>query len=179
VPAYLISPFEQSQESIVHHLIQPLTHLTMSETDHSCQAGPASLLDTLHSWDTHLASTTAGYSTRLYAGFYAISVLASLWVYFVARRLPPGALRGLACLPVVLLQLAATPLLVDRHRTAVLIVPVCGIFSLSAFKVSGGDLVDSQSCGVGFLECRGGTQGPNHVWFNLSEQTSSYGGCRV
>lgn len=108
----------------------------MSETEHSCQPGPASLLDTLHSWDTQLASTTAGYFTRLYAGFYIISFLASVWVYFVARRLPPGGLRTLACLPVVVLQMAATPLLVDRHRTAVLIVPVCGIFSLSAFKVS-------------------------------------------
>jgi hypothetical protein len=113
----------------------------MSETDSICQADPASLLDTLHSWDTRLASTTAGYLTRLYAGFYTISVLASLWVYFVARRLPPGPLRALACLPVVLLQMAATPFLVDRHRTAVLIVPVCGIFSLSAFKVGPGIVV--------------------------------------
>lgn len=91
----------------------------------------------LQSWHgTWLVSTAAGYTTRLYAGFYLISILAAVWVFFVARRLPPGRWRALACLPVVLLQLAATPLLVDRTRTAVLIVPVCGTFSLAAFKAS-------------------------------------------
>jgi hypothetical protein len=92
-------------------------------------------LSTLQHWDAQLSSTAAGYSLRLYAGFYTISILASLWVYYVARRLSPGPWRALACLPVVALQLAATPLLVDHTRTAVLIVPVCGTLSLSAFKV--------------------------------------------
>lgn len=98
-------------------------------------SNPGSLLDTLHYWDTQLSSTTAGYFTRLYAGFYIISIVASVWVYFVARKLQPGPWRALACLPVVVLQLAATPFLVDRTRTAVLIVPVCGMLSLAAFKV--------------------------------------------
>jgi hypothetical protein len=95
-------------------------------------------LSTLQHWDAQLSSTAAGYSLRLYAGFYTISILASLWVYYVARRVSPGPWRALACLPVVALQLAATPLLVDRTRTAVLIVPVCGTLSLSAFKVRPG-----------------------------------------
>lgn len=109
--------------------IQPVMADTMQASN------PGSLLDTLQYWDTQLSSTAAGYFTRLYAGFYTISIVASLWVYFVARRLPPGLARALVCLPVVVLQLAATPVLVDRTRTAVLIVPVCGILSLAAFKV--------------------------------------------
>lgn len=96
------------------------------------------VLNRLQSWDARLSSTAAGYFARVCAGFYAISILASLWAYFVARRLPPGRWRALACSPVVALQMAATPLLVDRTRTAVLIVPVCGTLSLSAFKVGAG-----------------------------------------
>lgn len=92
-------------------------------------------LDTLQAWDAALAPSTAGYFARLYAGLYTISIAASLWVYCVAGRLPPGLTRAAACLPVVVLQLAATPLLVDRTRTPVLIVPVCGMLSLAAFKV--------------------------------------------
>lgn len=95
----------------------------------------ALFLGTLQAWDAALACSTAGYFARLYAGFYTISIAASLWVYCVARRLPPGLSRAAACLPVVVLQLAATPLLVDRTRTPVLIVPVCGMLSLAAFKV--------------------------------------------
>ena len=93
------------------------------------------LLDTIKSLDATLTSTAAGYFTRLYVGFYTISIISSVWVYFFASKLRPGLSRALACLPVVLLQLAATPLLVDRLRTPVLIVPVCGTFSLAAFKV--------------------------------------------
>lgn len=85
--------------------------------------------------DSWLASSTAGYFTRLYGYFYATCILATLWVFYVGRRLAPGLPRMLACLPVVVLQLSITPLLVDRTRTPVLIVPVMGIFSLSAFKV--------------------------------------------
>lgn len=86
-------------------------------------------------FDAWLSSSSTGYITRLYGYFYAISILASCWVFYVARGLPPGPWRALACLPVSALQLAVTPFLVDRHRTPVLIVPVMGIFSLSAFKV--------------------------------------------
>lgn len=114
---------------------------------------PGSLLDTLQYWDAQLSSTAAGYFTRLYAGFYTISIVASVWVYFVARKLHPGPWRALACLPVVVLQLAATPFLVDRTRTAVLIVPVCGMLSLAAFKVraQAGVTVDM----ICFGQCRG------------------------
>lgn len=96
---------------------------------------PSSLLSALFSASSPQSSSTLAYFTRLYYGFYAISILASLWVYHVARRLPPGPMRAAACAPIVLLQMAATPLLIDRLRTPVLIVPVCGTLSLAAFKV--------------------------------------------
>jgi len=98
-------------------------------------AGTSSFWAASQALEARVTSTAAGYIMRLYAGFYAISILSSLWVYFVARKLPPGRWRGLACAPVVLLQMAATPVLVDRLRTPVLIVPVSGILSLAAFKV--------------------------------------------
>lgn len=86
-------------------------------------------------FDAWLLSSSTGYIIRLYGYFYAISILASCWVFYVARGLAPGPWRALACLPVSAAQLAVTPFLVDRHRTPVLIVPVMGIFSISAFKV--------------------------------------------
>jgi hypothetical protein len=100
----------------------------------SITAGSTALA-AIRSFDSWLSSSSTGYYIRLYGYFYAICIIASLWVFYVARRLQPGLQRALVCLPVVVLQLAATPVLVDRHRTAVLIVPVCGIFSLAAFKV--------------------------------------------
>jgi hypothetical protein len=100
----------------------------------SITAGSTALA-AVRSFDSWLSSSSTGYYIRLYGYFYAICIVASLWVFYVARRLQPGLQRALVCLPIVVLQLAATPVLVDRHRTAVLIVPVCGILSLAAFKV--------------------------------------------
>jgi hypothetical protein len=101
---------------------------------HGFAAG-STALTAIRSFDSWLSSSSTGYYIRLYGYFYAISIVASLWVFYVARRLQPGLQRALACLPIVVLQLAATPVLVDRRRTAVLIVPVMGILSLAAFKV--------------------------------------------
>jgi hypothetical protein len=127
--------------------------------DNTLPHHPGSLLDTLQYWDSQLSSTAAGYFTRLYAGFYTINIVASIWVYFVARKLQPGRWRALACLPVVVLQMAATPFLVDRTRTAVLIVPVCGMLSLAAFKVRAHALASLADC----TQCHGGGSMPSLV----------------
>lgn len=76
-------------------------------------------------------------AARLGALYSLLCALSACWVFFVAARLPPGRARLLACAPVVALLLAATPWLVDRRHAAILIVPVTGMLSLSAFKVRG------------------------------------------
>jgi hypothetical protein len=104
---------------------------------HGSITAGSTALAAVRSFDSWLSSSSTGYYIRLYGYFYAICIVASLWVFYVARRLQPGLQRALVCLPIVVLQLSATPVLVDRHRTAVLIVPVMGILSLAAFKVRG------------------------------------------
>ncbi|WIA10148.1 hypothetical protein OEZ85_010353 [Tetradesmus obliquus] len=104
-------------------------------TDGLASAGSTALA-AISSFDSWLSSSSTGYYIRLYGYFYAICIVASLWTFHVARKLQPGLQRALVCLPIVVLQLAATPVLVDRHRTAVLVVPVMGILSLAAFKVA-------------------------------------------
>lgn len=115
----------------------------MSESTAMMPANMNALLQGARNIDANLQSSTAGYFVRLYAGFYTICALATLWVFFLARPVRPGLVRALVCLPVVLLQLVATPYLVDRERTAALVVPTMGILSLSAFKVG-----SSQACAL-------------------------------
>lgn len=112
----------------------PISYSTMP-TDGLASAGSTALA-AISSFDSWLSSSSTGYYIRLYGYFYAICIVASLWTFHVARKLQPGLQRALVCLPIVVLQLAATPVLVDRHRTAVLVVPVMGILSLAAFKVN-------------------------------------------
>ena len=68
-------------------------------------------------------------------GFW-FTVLASAWVYTRVRPQPLQLARVLASLPIIVCQLAITPLLVDYIAAPALIVPVMGIYSLAAFKVA-------------------------------------------
>jgi hypothetical protein len=67
---------------------------------------------------------------------YAIAAAAAAAVHALARPAPPGSRRrAAACAVTAAALLAAPSALLDFEREAVAIVPMVGIFSLSAFKV--------------------------------------------
>lgn len=65
---------------------------------------------------------------------YAYWWLMALWAYAVVTRAPAGWARLALALPLVLFNLAA-PLLLDYRTEPLLITPLAGAFSLSAFKL--------------------------------------------
>eukprot|EP00198_Chlamydomonas_reinhardtii_P010499 XP_001699836.1 predicted protein [Chlamydomonas reinhardtii] len=65
---------------------------------------------------------------------YTYAALSALYAVAVVRRLAPGRQRCIAAAPVILSHLLA-PLVLDHRTEPLLITPVAGIFSLSAFKL--------------------------------------------
>lgn len=71
----------------------------------------------------------------IFFAWKTLCFFASVWVFFVARDLPQGPKRALACLPAVVALLGATPYLVDRCFMPLMVVPLTTMLSVSAFKV--------------------------------------------
>lgn len=71
---------------------------------------------------------------RMCIYWIAVSTIGAAWALAAGRRTRPGWQRAMLLAPLVAVQLAATPFLVDAQRTPALVVLVMGMMSLSAFK---------------------------------------------